>query len=111
MHSRDPETKRRQAIGEFPRRQAKGGIQDTNGAGKQEEIKETQEVGHKPPQEAEPVDSVVVQEEEEVVPALPYRADSVVNIEVVHTTLQTAVLGTSPLTIYVKRLAKKGDIY
>ena len=30
---------------------------------------------------------------------------------VAHTTIQPAVLGTSPLTIYVKRLAKKGDIY
>ena len=30
---------------------------------------------------------------------------------VAYTTLQTVVLGTSPLTIYVKCLAKKGDIY
>ena len=30
---------------------------------------------------------------------------------VAHTTLQTVVLGTSPLIIYVKRLAKKRDIY
>ena len=56
-----------------------GGNQETK---KQEEMEETQEVGHKPPHEAEPVDGVIVQEEEETGPALPYQADSVDNVEV-----------------------------
>jgi hypothetical protein len=81
MNGGDPETKRRQAIGNFPRRQAKRGHHDTNGARKQEEVGETHTVGHKPPHEAEPVDIGIMQEEEDIGPALPYRADFVNNVE------------------------------
>jgi hypothetical protein len=89
MNGGDPEIKQRQAIGELSTRRSKRLRQDTNVAEEQEEMEETQEVGHEPSQEAETVYGVGAQEEEEVMPTPPHRTDSVndvgvKNIEDVH---------------------------
>ena len=63
----------------MPRRQTKKGHQDTNRAGTQEDIEETQEARREPPHDVETGDNVAVQEDAEAEPTLPYRVESVNN--------------------------------
>ena len=63
----------------MPRRQTKKGHQDTNRAGTQEDIEETQEAGSEPTQEAETGDNISMQEDGEAELALSYRTESVAN--------------------------------
>ena len=58
------------------------GCQDINSANTQEGIEETQEAGREPRQEAKTGDIVVLQEEEEMEPALPHGWEYVVDDKV-----------------------------
>ena len=80
MDGRDPETNGHKTIVDLLRRRSKRGQQETNTARIHGEMEETHETVVEPTQETKP--EVGVQDDVEVKPAPPHRANSIENVKV-----------------------------